>query len=168
MLALNALAKLLQTENDARLKLVGDGPDREKLIEHARRLQISDRVEFAGFQANPYPTIASATALLIPSDYEGLPNVALEAMSLRCPVIATRCGGAVEELLGDGQRGQLVNLGDSDALASAMARVLQEGVDCEQIDAAESWVHEHHSLPGWISRMESVFEKTHSRQWGGE
>ncbi len=167
-LALDAFAKTAQSFPYARLQLVGDGPDWDKLVEQAHRLRIADRIEFVGFQENPYPTMVAAAALLIPSDYEGLPNVALEAMALRCPVIATRSGGAVEELLGDGKRGQLVDRGDADALAGAMTSAMRDGIRTEQLDAAESWVHQHHSLPGWISRMESLFEQLHGSQRGGE
>lgn len=158
-LAIDAFAIVVKEHSDARLRLIGDGPDRDLLQRHAAALGIDGRVEFLGFQQNPYPAIAAATALVIPSEYEGLPNVALEAMALRTPVIATRCSGAVIELLGRGERGVLVETGNADGLARAMLQILGEGKHDSQVDKAESWVEQHHSLPAWIEQMASLFEK---------
>ncbi len=54
------------------------------------------KLEFLGTQHNPLPYVAAADALVLPSHFEGMPNVVLEAMALGTPVIATRAGGTVE------------------------------------------------------------------------
>lgn len=71
--------------------VIGDGPLQDELQTQARTL--GDAVTFHGFVANPAPLIASLNALLITSDHEGLPTVALEALALQVPVVTRPIGG---------------------------------------------------------------------------
>lgn len=79
-----------------RLLMIGDGPLRGDLQLRWDRSTHHHQIEFLGTQANPAPMIAAADALVLPSHFEGMPNVVLEAMALETPVIATRSGGTVE------------------------------------------------------------------------
>ncbi len=80
-----------------RLWILGDGPLREELEERAKTRGVADRVRFLGFQASPEAYFLAAEVLLMPSRWEGMPNVALEALAYGLPVIATpECGGLVE------------------------------------------------------------------------
>ena len=79
-----------------RLIMIGDGPLRGELELSWRGDAHCHEVEFLVHQSNPTPYIAAADALVLPSHFEGMPNVVLEAMALETPVIATRCGGTVE------------------------------------------------------------------------
>ncbi len=82
---------------DWRLLILGDGPDRQKLqgmIESYRLEQIT----LIGFQDNPWQFYAIADAFLLPSRHEGLPNVALEALSVGTPVIAAATAGGIAEI----------------------------------------------------------------------
>ena len=79
-----------------RLWMVGDGPLRGELEAQWRGNSRQHTIEFLGMQRNPTPWIAAADALVLPSHFEGMPNVVLEAMSLGTPVIATRTGGTIE------------------------------------------------------------------------
>ena len=108
-----------------RLVLVGDGEEREALVRLSRELEIDSRVDFAGAQRNPYPSIARADLLVLPSRWEGYPNVLLEALALGVPVVATDCPGGSKELLDNGRFGRLVAPGDHIALARAMEAELQ-------------------------------------------
>ncbi|MEZ5542470.1 MAG: glycosyltransferase [Pseudomonadota bacterium] len=77
------------------LDLVGDGPDRERLQDQARRLGIAAHVRFHGVleAADVAMRIRQAHVLVLPSRWEGMANVALEALALGRPVIVSRCGG---------------------------------------------------------------------------
>ncbi len=83
------------------LLLVGAGPQRARLQQQAARLGISDRVHFAGFRADVPAILAASDVLVLPSRWEGMPNVVLEAMAAARPVVATDVEG-VSELLGPG------------------------------------------------------------------
>jgi len=85
----------------------GEGPLRSELEERARRLNLSESVQFMGFVGEPAPWLAKMNALLITSDHEGLPMIVLEAMGLGVPVIS-HAVGAIPEVLGDGALGTLI------------------------------------------------------------
>jgi glycosyltransferase involved in cell wall biosynthesis len=121
----------MRTRVPARLVVVGDGPERPKLEELARRQGAGDRVEFRGRIAPDelQRTYAAADAFVLPAvhdargDTEGLGVVLLEAMNYGIPVIASRVGGIVDIVV-DEETGLLVPPGDPGALAGALDRVL--------------------------------------------
>ena len=79
-----------------RLWMIGDGPLRGELESQCRVAGGQPAIEFLGTHQNPLPYVAAADALVLPSHFEGMPNVVLEAMALGTPVIATRAGGTTE------------------------------------------------------------------------
>ncbi len=94
------IALMAETAADRHLTIYGDGPER-----HALRRQIDDsglgnRVTLAGFTPNPVPALARADACVLSSRWEGLPNVALEALACGTPVIATPQSGGLVALGG--------------------------------------------------------------------
>jgi glycosyltransferase involved in cell wall biosynthesis len=121
--ALDALARV----PEARLVLVGDGPERSALERRAADLGVGDRVEFRG----PLPRgdalriVAGSRAALLSSAWENLPHAAIEALSVGVPVVATAVGG-VPEVVRDQENGLLVPPNDAEALATAMRRILEE------------------------------------------
>ena len=77
--------------------ILGEGILEKKLKQLALKLNINQNVKFEGYVDNPYPYLKGADALLITSNFEGLPNIALESLYLGTPVIATpNCGGLKE------------------------------------------------------------------------
>jgi len=83
------------------LVFVGDGPLRGQLEQRVLELGLAERVRFVGWQPNVPAILAASELLLLPSRWEGMPNVVLEAMAAGKPVVATRAEG-VCELLGSG------------------------------------------------------------------
>lgn len=104
-LLLNMFAKLGIEE--ARLSILGDGPMRNELVRLADALGISSRVSFLGFDERPWPHVAGADALLLPSRWEGMPNAVLEALACGIPVIATPEAGGVAEIVSETKPGAL-------------------------------------------------------------
>lgn len=123
---LEAVRILASNHINCRLLICGRGEQEGKLRKNMMELGIEDRVEFLGYQENPYKYLAKAALFVLPSLFEGLPNALLEAMALGVPSIATRCPTGPEEIITDGVNGLLVPPADERALAEAMARVLSD------------------------------------------
>jgi glycosyltransferase involved in cell wall biosynthesis len=120
---LAALAELRRDHPEARLLLVGTGPDEAKLRAQAAELQIADRVIFAGQREDVADLIHASDVACLASRREGFPRAPLEAMSAARPVVATDVVGT-REAVEDGRTGLLVPFGDPAALAGALGRLL--------------------------------------------
>lgn len=88
----------LPGDMDWKLTILGEGSDHEALQARIERLQLGGRVTLAGLSRHPWPQMAAADMFLLPSRWEGLPNVALEALGVGTPVIAMREAGGIDEI----------------------------------------------------------------------
>jgi len=124
---LHAFARMVERGVDAELELVGYGPAEDDLKRLAERLGLSDRVIFAGPVGQDAITAhyEAASVFCLPSFWEGIPVVLMEALACRRPVIATAVAG-VRELVRDGDTGLLVSPGREDELADALERLLED------------------------------------------
>jgi glycosyltransferase involved in cell wall biosynthesis len=109
----------LGTLPDCDLLLVGNGPLRPSLEAASKEAGIADRVHFAGWRADVPEILAASDLLVLPSAWEGMPNVVLEAMASRRPVVASDVEG-VRELLGPSASRQTIRHGDTPALVEAI------------------------------------------------
>jgi N-acetylgalactosamine-N,N'-diacetylbacillosaminyl-diphospho-undecaprenol 4-alpha-N-acetylgalactosaminyltransferase len=82
-----------------RLVILGEGPDRARLMDLARRHGVAERVDMPGFVTNPFAVVRRARLYVLCSDYEGFPNSLVEAMALGVPVVATNCRSGPSEIL---------------------------------------------------------------------
>jgi len=96
----------------------------ERLRDLVAELGLSAHFTFLGFRPDVRNILAALDVLAIPSTNEGFPLIALEAMSARKPVVATRCGG-VDEIIRDGETGYLVPVGDPAALAERICAIFE-------------------------------------------
>ncbi len=108
---------------NAKAILVGDGPDRKMLEGMCVQRGLKDKVIFVGHQVNPHPFYRILDLVVMPSLSEGLPNVPLEALAHKKPIVATSVGGT-PEVIEDGRNGILVKPGDSRSLADAVLEML--------------------------------------------
>jgi starch synthase (maltosyl-transferring) len=102
------------------LVLAGEGPERAELERLVGQLGIAGRVRFIGYRTDVPDLLAAADLLVLPSRWEGMPNVVLEAMASGRPVVATKAAGVVE-LLGPLAERQTVDFGDDDAFVQKIA-----------------------------------------------
>lgn len=119
----------------ARLLMVGDGPDRVPAELLARELGVGDRVAFLGKQMRVAHLLPIADVMLVPSEMESFGLAALEAMACGVPAVASRVGG-LPEVVTDGEDGFLVPVGDTDAVAAAALRLLEDEALYSRIAAA--------------------------------
>jgi len=131
-LLLRAFAALLRRRN-VRLVLLGDGNERRELEALACRLDVQDYVEFMGFKENPYKYMANAALFVLSSNFEGSPNVLVEALACGCPVVSTDCPSGPREILDGGKWGRLVPVGDEEELTEAMDEALAASHDPERL-----------------------------------
>lgn len=109
---------------EARLMFVGDGEKRDSIMLLAKKLKIYDKVIFAGFQADTTPFYKTADIFVLSSNYEGLPLVLVEALACGTPIVSTNCPSGPAEILDNGTYGQLVPVGDIQALSQAIKKEL--------------------------------------------
>ncbi|UFN48734.1 glycosyltransferase [Roseomonas sp. OT10] len=124
-LLLDALPGLLERHPRATALLVGEGPLGCDVARAVAARGLAARVRLLGGRGDVPDLMAAADLLVLPSAFEGLPLVLLEAMALGLPAVATRVGGATDAVE-DGVTGWLVPPGDAPALAGALARALDD------------------------------------------
>jgi glycosyltransferase involved in cell wall biosynthesis len=114
----------VRRDREARLMILGEGPERPALESLIRARGLQDSVALPGFLDNPYACMARAAVFVLSSDWEGLPTVLIESLAVGTPVVATDCESGPREILRDGALGELVPVGDVPALARAISQVL--------------------------------------------
>ncbi len=149
---------LADVRSAVRVVLLGEGPEERNLRDLAARMGVSDRVDFAGFVENPYPVLSRAAVFVLPSRYEGFPNVLVEAMALGLPCVAARCPTGPEEIVSDGVNGLLVPVEDPKRLAAAIDRLAADAPLRRQLgDAARERVKEYDAA-AVVRRYESLLD----------
>jgi glycosyltransferase involved in cell wall biosynthesis len=121
---LRAFARL-RAKQACRLMILGRGRQAAKLERLARELGVERDFELTGFVGNPYGYLARARVFVVSSLREGGPNVLMEALACGTPCVATDCPHGPREILDGGRYGELVPVGDADALAAAIDRAIR-------------------------------------------
>jgi glycosyltransferase involved in cell wall biosynthesis len=109
---------------DARLMIVGEGEEKQKLLDLIRDEDLSDVVKLVEFQKNIYPFYRSSAVFALSSDWEGFGNVIVEALSFGLPVVSTNCPGGPKMILTNEAYGKLVPVGNKKAYGNALMDAL--------------------------------------------
>lgn len=112
--------KKVKEQIECRLIILGEGAERTNLLNLANSLDITEYIDLPGFVSNPYAWIARSNLFVLSSRYEGLPTVLIEALACGTPVVSTNCISGPAEILENGKFGDLVPVGDVEALAKAI------------------------------------------------
>jgi len=155
---LEAFARL--PDNGSVLVLAGDGAI-EQVRERAQDLGIGSRVVCPGWldAAQAAEALSRATTFVLPSYAEGLPMAVLEAMAHGLPIVTTPVGG-IPQAIRHGESGLLVQPGDIDALASAIAALLQQPAERERLGAAaRQTIVQRFSQGAAIDRLASIYQR---------
>jgi glycosyltransferase involved in cell wall biosynthesis len=148
-------AAALVERKDIHFRIVGDGEDRASLEALARSLQLQE-VSFPGRSDRVAELLREADLFVLPSRWEGLPNVVLEAMAARCPVVGTDVTGT-RDLIVDGENGLLVPADDAAALAGAIMRALDDESLRKRLVAAGFATAQEYSLSRMIAKHDALY-----------
>ena len=128
--------KIVRAATPARLLILGEGDKRAKIEAVADELQLGDDFSLPGFVDNPYGYFSHAACYALTSIREGLPGGLIEALACGVPVVATNCPSGPDEILAQGKYGILCPVGDIEAIAAGILKVLRgEGIK----PGPESW-----------------------------
>lgn len=122
---IRAFTKLVEDVPNAHLIIAGDGEERENLEGLARSLSVHEKSTFLGVRSDLPGLLRESDAFLLPSLNEGFPRVAVEALAIGCPVVATNVGGTPEIVI-DGQTGILVESKNSGQMADGLSNLLND------------------------------------------
>jgi glycosyltransferase involved in cell wall biosynthesis len=154
-----AAALLLAEFPTLKVLVAGDGPERARLEEDARRLGVADTVLFLGIRRDVPAVLAAVDVAVLSSDYEGSPLSVMEYMAAAKPVVSTRVGG-VPELVQEDVHGLLVEPRDPEALAEAVARLLRDPALAKRLGAeGRKRQQREFSLEAMVGRIEDLYEE---------
>ncbi|MCM3539121.1 glycosyltransferase family 4 protein [Priestia endophytica] len=124
---ISAFSKVIEQHPDYQLHIYGEGEEREVLQNKITELNIEDKVFLKGEHKDVFSQVNDNSMFVLSSDYEGIPNVLIEALSIGMPCISTDCDpGGPRQLLDEGRRGLLVPVGDINALTDAICTYIND------------------------------------------
>jgi glycosyltransferase involved in cell wall biosynthesis len=155
---IEAFALLVQKRGKQfHLHIAGEGALRENLEGLIAKLNVSDCAFLHGYVANPFPLLKHADLMVLPSRYEGLPNVMLEAMLCGCPVLATNTEQGAGEYLRQYPLGDLVPIGNIPLMLERMENCFDQPAKWKtRAQVAYHHVRQHHDLDRWIQRVSEI------------
>jgi len=158
---LRAYSKLSGTIPACTLEIIGDGPERRNLSQLASRLGIADKVTFRGRQNKAYVAAAmrKCSVFALPSTYEGLGCVYLEAMACGKPVIGCN-GQGIDEIVQPGVNGMLVQPENETALIEVLRRLLGDCALRQRIgEAARETITERFTVQHQAKQLAAVYHR---------
>jgi glycosyltransferase involved in cell wall biosynthesis len=144
------------------LWIAGDGEQRGVLEALVRAVGVEGRVLFLGQREDVPELMKAADCLLLPSRWEGMPYVLLEAAAAGLPIVATPVDGAREFLgaeEGGGERGWLAEASTEEAIGAALGAAIAAGSPERERRAANArrWVLDHHAVERMMDALEAVY-----------
>lgn len=123
---LHAIVQIVQEVPDAKLTIHGEGPERAHLEALCASLDLTDHVTLPGASPTPGSWLSETDVMVMPSRFEGFPNVLAEATVNGLPVVSTDCDFGPREIISEGENGLLVPVDDRKALAETIIRLLKD------------------------------------------
>lgn len=154
---------LKDTNGTLKLYIIGDGEDRLKKGLHmlADECQVSEYMEWLGWQSNPWKHVTDAEAMVISSDYEGFPLVAIEALSNGIPIISTPVSG-ITDIITPGVNGYLFPFEDWRSLHQIFMMIADNRLPSISSDACKQSVAKHkmeYALLDFADKIENFAQK---------
>ena len=128
---------IVKKTHNCKLIILGEGPERQKLENLVNQLKLKEHVHMPGFVENPFNYLKVSSVFVLSSLFEGSPNVLIQALLLGVPCVSTNCKSGPEEILKDGEYGQLVEVGDQLEMSRAIVNVLEGKWESKSIKGLE-------------------------------
>ncbi len=157
-LLVDAFAAVAQTTN-AKLIILGEGEEREKIEHQVHDLKIGDLVSLPGWVANPFPFMRRCDVFVLSSLSEGLPNVLIEALFCGCSIVSTDCPYGPREILENGKYGTLVPSDDEGTLAEAIRQMLEQPLPESLQKQRAARFTMNRIGPEYVNLFESLYEQ---------
>lgn len=133
-LLIEAFASIADKYPGTDLKIYGDGPLKESLCQLIEKMNMSERIHLMGSTKNVGEVLSTAKIFVLSSDYEGMPNALLEALTVGVPAISTDCPcGGPKALIKNGVNGLLVKIRDKEELTAALKYMLDNGKAADEM-----------------------------------
>lgn len=158
-LLIEAFSMVLKEINiSVTLKIYGEGPQRNTLQSQINELRLGDKIILEGSVSDLHDRINGAALFVLSSNYEGFPNVLLEAMAMGLPVISTDFqSGIARELIGS-ENGIIVPVGDVRALKSAIVKILNNKIYRLKMRKNNPYVREQYNIDTIIKKWLKIIE----------
>jgi len=154
-----AMQLLQQLRPDAHYLLVGDGPERQRLVQMIDRLEIQPRVRITGHRDDAQRLIAGLDVFWLASEFEGMSNSLMEAMAAGVPAVCSNID-ANRELVVDGETGFLTGVGDSVGFVQFTDRILGDSALAQRLgQSARQRIHDHFGLPAMIQSHVDLYRE---------
>ncbi len=150
---LRAFAALRNRRGRGRLVILGEGPERGKLLRLAHDLGVSEFCRLPGHVTNPYPYMARASVFALSSRREGSGAGLVEALAGGTPAVSTDCPSGPAETLQGGRVGPLVPVGDAAALADALDATIAKPPKADELRAAAQPFEARRAAARYLSAM---------------
>ncbi|MHC1738751.1 MAG: glycosyltransferase family 4 protein [Ignavibacteriaceae bacterium] len=155
---IEAAYELIKKYSYLRFHIVGDGELRSDLDSKIRKYGLEDKFVLLGSREDVIDEVAKMDIFVLPSLWEGLPIVLLEAMAARKPIVATNVNGN-KEILSDGETALLVNPGNAEEIVNKIDEILTDSaLRGKLVENAFARVNEVFSLHNWIVKTERQYE----------
>ncbi|MCW8934258.1 MAG: glycosyltransferase [Gammaproteobacteria bacterium] len=152
---LNSIDKIVDANPNVKLLIVGGGPLEDELQRQVSKLRHKECVKFAGWRSDVHQIMTGIDVFVLPSLWEGLPMVLLEAMATALPVLVTNVADNLN-VVGQGESGYVVPSADSDALTESAIKLVS---DMDKAKAMGQLALQRYQSKYTVNKMVSAYEK---------
>ena len=157
---LEAAEQLLKLGMNAHFLIVGEGPQRENIMNEIARRELQGQVTLLGHREDVPELLRALDVLVIPSTkHEGVPQIGLQALATKTPVVGSDAGG-IPQIIRHGETGRSVPSGQPDALASAIREALENpDASSAMADRGRERVEDSHSVEAMLARLNDIYRR---------
>lgn len=148
--------------HDSKILMIGNGYEEQEVKKLVEELKLQDLIVLTGFQNNTYRFYPLMDLFFLPSKYEGLPMVLLEAMAFKKPIVSMNVG-SIEEVLGD-ERGKLIEPGHYEGFIKALIILKDnEGLRKKYGEAGYRYLKENYEIVKYVHRLEGIYRRVEEK-----